>query len=62
MKTEKQKLIDKLKAGGSSSEKAKKDAENIIALAGQYNNEIQLDRPSQPKTQSPKQPPKQPKK
>ena len=33
-------LIEKLQAGGSSMKKARKDAENIINLAAQYNNEV----------------------
>ena len=33
-------LIEKLQAGGSSMKKASKDAENIINLAAQYNNEV----------------------
>lgn len=40
MATKKQQLVNRLKSGGSSTEKALKDAENIINLAGQYNNEI----------------------
>lgn len=38
MATAKQNLINKLKAGGSSTAKATKDAENIINLADQYSN------------------------
>lgn len=36
MEVEKQKLINQLKQGGSSADKAIKDAENIITLASQY--------------------------
>lgn len=39
----KQSLVNELVAGGSSTEKALKDAQNIIDLAGQYNNEVKLD-------------------
>lgn len=43
----KQSLVNELVAGGSSTEKALKDAQNIIDLAGQYNNEVKLDAPHQ---------------
>jgi len=33
-------LVEKLKLGGSSREKARKDAQNIINLASHYNNEV----------------------
>ena len=42
MKSARENLIEKLKAGGSSRDKARKDAENIINLAGRYTGEVSV--------------------
>lgn len=44
MQKAKENLVEKLKLGGSSRDKARKDAENIINLAVQYNDEIKYDK------------------